>query len=543
MNENIEKPDFKQIVLLNIQQLTNFPYIEKDFDSLTDYGLLCEVVEKMNEVITNNNIQNETVNSLYEAFLALKNYVDNYFDSIDFQELVDNKINEMVSDGSLIRLISSYLNYVTPEMYGCVGDGTTDDTINFKNAIQSGLKIIGDKTKIYKIDQIIIPNNIEIENCNFYSDSYEANEETGYNDLSILKVSGKKLILNNCSFDSIQNQIPYESLKADPLTAYGRGSNLAFIGANENAEVYVNNCRFDHGSIGDFLQSTLYLTNSILDNGEHGMFSSGSDINIDNTIFNLSTSVNAQGGSLYHCFYISFNKTFSANNIIVNANGRLAPELNFRSARGSEPNIKNAYINNSIINTNNPTGAGQYYTSSVYIKNSEINCARIGGVGQNGQCYLDNNRINFIDVSEEANSCFTREMKVSNCIIKKYGNKRLAETGLTFNKCEITFNDLTSINYGFASSNSYNAITFNECIMNYPDTASTFHATRVMTIYNNCIINGNVTPSQGSAQIVKMFNTIFKNVNPTLSSTGQWQYDIMGWDSTNSVFVHSTNIE
>ena len=37
MNIDIEKPSFKQLVLLNMQQLTNFPYIEKDFDAITDY--------------------------------------------------------------------------------------------------------------------------------------------------------------------------------------------------------------------------------------------------------------------------------------------------------------------------------------------------------------------------------------------------------------------------------------------------------------------------------------------------------------------------
>ena len=32
----MNKPTFKDIIFLNIQTLTNFPYIEKDFDALTD---------------------------------------------------------------------------------------------------------------------------------------------------------------------------------------------------------------------------------------------------------------------------------------------------------------------------------------------------------------------------------------------------------------------------------------------------------------------------------------------------------------------------
>ena len=79
----MEKPNFKKLLFLNIQQLTNFPYIEEDFDALTDYGLLCKVVEKMNEVISNNNVQNETINTLYENLVALKEYVDTYLVDVD----------------------------------------------------------------------------------------------------------------------------------------------------------------------------------------------------------------------------------------------------------------------------------------------------------------------------------------------------------------------------------------------------------------------------------------------------------------------------
>ena len=40
--------NFKQLVLMNLQALTNFPYIEKDFDAVTDYELLCLVVDYLN---------------------------------------------------------------------------------------------------------------------------------------------------------------------------------------------------------------------------------------------------------------------------------------------------------------------------------------------------------------------------------------------------------------------------------------------------------------------------------------------------------------
>ena len=106
----MEKPNFKEICKMYIQQLTNFPYIEKDFDALTDYQLLCKVVAYLNKIITNENTQNETITALYNAFVELKDYVDTYFDNLDVQDEINNKLDEMVEDGTLDQIIEQYLS-------------------------------------------------------------------------------------------------------------------------------------------------------------------------------------------------------------------------------------------------------------------------------------------------------------------------------------------------------------------------------------------------------------------------------------------------
>lgn len=53
-------------------------------------------------------------------------------------------------------------NYVTPEMYGAVGDGITDDTIAFSRALENGYVIL-EKNKRYKINGIDFKNDVEIE--------------------------------------------------------------------------------------------------------------------------------------------------------------------------------------------------------------------------------------------------------------------------------------------------------------------------------------------------------------------------------------------
>ena len=115
MNENNvnftpDAPNFKTLVRMSFQGLTNFPYIEEDFDSLTNYGFLSKVVEYLNEVISNNNEQNDTITGLYNAYVSLQNYVNDYFGNLDVQEEINNKLDAMTESGELTQLIKNYVD-------------------------------------------------------------------------------------------------------------------------------------------------------------------------------------------------------------------------------------------------------------------------------------------------------------------------------------------------------------------------------------------------------------------------------------------------
>lgn len=96
-------PKFRRCVL------QNFPFIEQDFDALTDYQLLCKVVEYLNKVITSQNAVIDVAESLTAAFNELQSFVDNYFDNLDVQEEINNKLDQMVEDGTFQRLVGEYL--------------------------------------------------------------------------------------------------------------------------------------------------------------------------------------------------------------------------------------------------------------------------------------------------------------------------------------------------------------------------------------------------------------------------------------------------
>ena len=104
--KNLTKiPYFRRVVL------QNFPFIEEDFDALTDYGLLCKVVEYLNKVIEQQNLVNDNTDALYQAYTTLKNFVDNYFNNLDVQEEINNKLDIMANNGILEAIFS---NYITP---------------------------------------------------------------------------------------------------------------------------------------------------------------------------------------------------------------------------------------------------------------------------------------------------------------------------------------------------------------------------------------------------------------------------------------------
>ena len=182
MQGNVNIPDstitsaltFRQLVLMNMQQLTNFPYIEKDFDALTDYELLCLVVKFLNDVIANQNEQNDSITSMYEAFLALQtyvnntkdtledafnnldNYVRNYFDNLDVQEEINNKLDSMLEDGTLQTIIEEFLqtnalwcfnNVSSMKLATNLINGSFCKTLGYYNANDGGMANYKIRTK------------------------------------------------------------------------------------------------------------------------------------------------------------------------------------------------------------------------------------------------------------------------------------------------------------------------------------------------------------------------------------------------------------
>ena len=124
--------DYKKLTPFKFQILQSFPFIAEDFDSLTNYELLCKVVEYLNDVISNENNVEENVTNLYNSFVELHDYVNDYFDNLDVQNEVNNKLDEMTEDGTIPTIIDGIvipiLNNMTSEVNNLIAEA--DSTIN-----------------------------------------------------------------------------------------------------------------------------------------------------------------------------------------------------------------------------------------------------------------------------------------------------------------------------------------------------------------------------------------------------------------------------
>ena len=125
--------------------LNNFPFTIDDWDSITQYQMLCKCLGSLKEQLDINS-------DLYKKISDLENYLAN----LDLQDEVNNKIDEMVESGQLQEIITEYL-----QINGVLGYDTVSNMVSATNLIDGsicrtlGLNIYNDgKGEYYKIRTI-----------------------------------------------------------------------------------------------------------------------------------------------------------------------------------------------------------------------------------------------------------------------------------------------------------------------------------------------------------------------------------------------------
>lgn len=428
--------DMKNLTPFKLCVLQNFPFIESDFDAVTNYQLLCKIVDYLNKIIDNNNKQNDNISQLEQNFITLYNYVNNYFNNLDVQEEINKKIDELITTGEFNIFLSGIY---TPEMFGAKGDGVTDDT----EAIQKALAFNNvNISKNYLItENLVLHSNLKIFGGGTITKKVEFNDS----------------YLNHCIFsctDSNNIDINNIDLMSNSLAISVHGcSNVNITNLIINSEKY-----------------------SILISDSEKNESDGitiSNIKLENDVTIISSDgIHIDGGC--------------SNIYIYNVSGTSGDDfIALNAIEGIRKTIKNVIIDN--IKCSGYAGVRLYGQLNCVIENVSINNSYINS---NNGIRLTN-IVGFTEIN--LNSPTFNNIVFNNCIV----NSSIRNVFLTYINGSVTFNNCTFVatvnpNFGFFNSSINSLLIFNSCIFNTNSTAFVQDCV-VGTPPENCNTYGNIT--------------------------------------------------
>lgn len=406
MNDKTEKEVYKVYPLKKIcMTIGELPtsYLE----TMSYYEMLIWFINYLRDNIiptVNNNA--EAVQELQNLYEELRTYVNNYFDNKDWQEMVNNKLNKMVEDGTLESIIGNYISIIgiNVKSFGALGDGLTDDT----EAIQDTI----DYAKANNYSKIIFPkgdykitDSLTIDFSNVILEGIDDATISYYGDGTVLNLFDISGINAN---DYIEN-ITLKNLKIDGTNQTYKGGysmetptvtspNPVYRGIRVVYANYVKNLTIENCNVNDFYGDGFVIRYSNI-------------VNIkNNKLFNVGGGNIVSGGQTGYdnfgdgivCFY-SYNCNVSDNTLInkrtyqenrggVTASGKLCGRSglefeylpnndtesdNYNDPTKNCPDYQNIPVNtSSIAQTNKREGSAlrffnnfvQGYTKGIHVE-------------------------------------------------------------------------------------------------------------------------------------------------------------------------------
>ena len=238
------KYDYTILTPFKLCVLENFPFIEADFDALTNYQIMCKMVEYMNSISKNQNLVQTNMIEL-----------NNWFNNLDVQDEINNKLDSMAESGQLTDIIAQYL-----QLAGVLAYNTKNEMKNAENVVNGSIcKTLGDeyndgKGSFYKIRTITssdVVDDVNIISLNFsdtliaekiYNNNFEINYYLGAYHKKYSELDKRiYLLLSNDSinFTQIKNiEIHGESSSGggDPSIIYDKNTGY-FLIAYSNQDI------------------------------------------------------------------------------------------------------------------------------------------------------------------------------------------------------------------------------------------------------------------------------------------------------------------
>lgn len=157
-----------------------------------------------------------TINNNAEAVIELQNYVKNYFDNLDLQDEVSNKLDEMAEDGTLSDLISEAIkfpnSYLTLKKLGRILDET-----KINNSSASGYYGMQGGCLVDESSYVFISNHFDTSGN--YADEYSLIRKISLNTGNILAENTIQIGHGNgIAYDKV-NQVYYVACAHGNITS------------------------------------------------------------------------------------------------------------------------------------------------------------------------------------------------------------------------------------------------------------------------------------------------------------------------------------
>ena len=357
---------------------------------------VCDFLE--NTVIPTVNNNGQAVEELQNLFVTLTNYVDNYFDNLDVQEEINNKLDEMVEDGTLQEIIGNYLN-----SKAIFGFDNVDSMKNATNLINgSYAETLGYYNKndgggaIYKISdtqptnyyetlnnglyaEIIITENMNILQFGAKGDGTTDNTnaiQNALNTKAIITIPKSNNVYNITSSLTIYNDIIFENYvkMINPDGSFDDCC-LNVINYRNNNFINIINPLIDGGR--DITQS---YSQSLNEEYSHG-------INIKG-----SKNINIIGGNIKNC---------QGDNICISASeeNRYSENININNVLMDYPYRNNVSIISGVnIKLNNCISYNRNGYRNLLIEPNNDNSLKNENIVIDGGYYYGNNSVAVLDI-------------------------------------------------------------------------------------------------------------------------------------------------
>lgn len=256
MSKQIPLPPFKAFLASNIPSVYD--------NTLSYYDELTKLIAYLDQLVP-------VVNENTAGLAALKDYVEHYFDNLNVQQEINNKLDDMAEKGELAEIVALYANLPCIHAYDTIADMAASDSLVAGSVARAMSKTVagtGDGN-YYKIRETVVgdnPDGVNLVTITGTTLVAEIIPDAFMDEIAqdIQKVEAE--IDNKYSRTdniSLQNYLTYDMSS----TYYSQGS---CIDENGTVYVYTSNTTYNGGNLLVFDKTTETLANTISTNFKHG---------------------------------------------------------------------------------------------------------------------------------------------------------------------------------------------------------------------------------------------------------------------------------